>query len=128
MYPKYLYRSDDGMRFTLQGNGYYSMDYSEMNPKYGYSYETLIKSGFVEEISQTVQEKVKLNFMVCPEQLAKWAYVPNAIKCRVIDSHALLLTGILGESGMRLARAKLEFYFTEDLANKLIEKRIVVAV
>lgn len=43
----FLFRKDDGFRFTRQSNGKYTMDKSEMNPKYQYSYEKLIKDGFV---------------------------------------------------------------------------------
>ena len=51
-YPKYLYRKDDGERFTKQINDKYTMDNSMMHKKYEYSYETLIKNGFVDSIDK----------------------------------------------------------------------------
>jgi len=79
-------------------------------------------------------KKVKLQFMVVPELLASMAYVPKAVRCKVIDPEAIFLTGILGESGRKLVKAGIEFYFTDipepgeklSLAQKLIEKKIAV--
>jgi hypothetical protein len=45
--PKYIYRKDDGFRFTRQKNGKYTMDKSLMNPKYEYEYFVLSGSNFV---------------------------------------------------------------------------------
>lgn len=42
MYPKYLYRREDGERFTLQNDGKYTMDSSEMHKPYRYTYERLV--------------------------------------------------------------------------------------
>lgn len=69
-------------------------------------------------------KKVKLDFMVVPELLASKAYVPNPVRCRIIDPQAIFLTGILGESGRKLVKAGIEFYFTRLLAEKLISKGI----
>jgi hypothetical protein len=66
--------------------------------------------------------------MVVPEQLSKMAYVPNAIRVKIIDPEAIFLTGLLGESGRRLVKAGVEFYFEFRLARKLIEKKIAVEV
>jgi len=71
---------------------------------------------------------VELEFMVVPEQLSTLAFVPNSVRCRVIDPEAIFLTGILGESGRRLVKAGIEFYFTQSLASKLIEKGIAEKV
>jgi hypothetical protein len=46
--PEYLYRYDDGIRFTRQANGKYTMDISVMQPKYEYSYNTMMIHGFVD--------------------------------------------------------------------------------
>jgi hypothetical protein len=73
-------------------------------------------------------KKVKLKFMVVPEQLSSRAYVPNAVQITVIDPEAIFLTGLLGESGRRLVKAGVEFYFTKPLATKLISKGIAVEV
>jgi len=50
--PTHLYRHDDGARFTRQlFDGLYTMDSSMMRPKYRYSYDRLIKDGFVSKLS-----------------------------------------------------------------------------
>jgi hypothetical protein len=64
--------------------------------------------------------------MVVPELLATLAYVPDPVRCKVVDPDAIFLTGILGESGRRLVRAGIEFYFTRSLAEKLIRAGIAV--
>ena len=66
--------------------------------------------------------------MVVPEQLATLAYVPNAVRVKIVDPEAIFLTGLLGESGRRLVKAGVEFYFTKKLATKLIEKKIAIQV
>jgi hypothetical protein len=73
-------------------------------------------------------KKVKLQFMVVPELLATKAYVPNPVRVKIIDPEAIFLTGLLGESGRKLVKAGVEFYFTKSLADKLIEKKIAVKV
>jgi hypothetical protein len=73
-------------------------------------------------------KKVKLQFMVVPELLATKAYVPKAVRVKIIDPEAIFLTGLLGESGKKLVKAGIEFYFTESLAKKLIEKKIAIQV
>lgn len=73
-------------------------------------------------------KKIKLQFMVVPEQLATMAYVPDAVRVKIVDPEAIFLTGLLGESGRKLVKAGVEFYFTKELANKLIEKNIAVEV
>jgi len=45
--PKYLFR-DDGIRFTLQKNGKYTMDTTMMNPPYEYSFDVLNSYGFTQ--------------------------------------------------------------------------------
>jgi hypothetical protein len=72
--------------------------------------------------------KVELKFMVVPEQLQSLAYVPNAVKIKIIDPEAIFLMGILGESGRKLVEAGIEFYFEGSLAKKLIEKQIAIEV
>ena len=69
-------------------------------------------------------KKIKLEFMVVPEELRQYAYVPNPIKVKIIDSDAIFLTGILGESGRKLVKNGVSFYFTKKLAYKLIDKKI----
>lgn len=72
--------------------------------------------------------KIKLQFMVDPDELKELAYVENPIKIRVIDSDSIFLTGILGESGRKLVKAGISFYFEEGLARKLINKKIAEEV
>lgn len=59
-FPKYLYRSDDGERFTHIGNGLYWMDKSMM-PKdfkeYQYPYALLIRNGFKTKLNDCVIKK-----------------------------------------------------------------------
>lgn len=76
----------------------------------------------------SLYKPVQLDFMVVPELLSKLAYVPDAIKVRIIDPEAIFLTGLLGESGKKLVKAGIEFYFTRDLAKKLIDKKIAEEV
>ena len=73
-------------------------------------------------------KKVELQFMVVPELLEKYAYVPDAVRCKVVDPEAIFLTGILGESGRKLVAAGIEFYFSKPLADKLISKGIAITV
>lgn len=73
-------------------------------------------------------DKVKLQFMVDPQQLEELAYVPDCIKVQIIDPEAIFLLGLLGESGKELVRAGIHFYFEGELARKLIEKGIAEKV
>ena len=73
-----------------------------------------------------MSKSVKLDFMVVPEELARLAFVPDPVRCRVIDPEAIFLTGILGESGRKLVAAGIEFYFTRTLAEKLVSKGIAI--
>jgi len=52
MHSKYLYRKDDGERFTKQSDGKYTMDNSEMYMKYRYTYASLKSHGFVESLEE----------------------------------------------------------------------------
>lgn len=72
--------------------------------------------------------KVQLDFMVVPELLATLAEVHNPVRVKIIDPEAIFLTGLLGESGKKLVKAGIEFYFTRPLADKLIEKKIAEQV
>ena len=69
-------------------------------------------------------KRIKLDFMVVPQELERLAYVPNAVRVKIVDPEAIFLTGLLGESGKRLVKAGVEFYFTRKLADKLIDKGI----
>ena len=63
--------------------------------------------------------KVRLKFMVDPEQLRSLCVVPDPVRVVIVDPEAIFLTGILGESGRRMVRRGLAFYFTRRLAEKL---------
>jgi hypothetical protein len=54
----------------------------------------------------------------------RYAYVPNAVKVKIVDAEAIFLLGILGESGRKLVKAGICFYFEGKLARKLIAKGI----
>jgi len=73
-------------------------------------------------------KKVRLDFMIVPEQLATRAYVPNKVKLKIVDPEAIFLMGLLGESGKRLVAAGIEIYFTKRIAKKLLEKKIAIEV
>ena len=66
-------------------------------------------------------KKVKLRYMVVPEELKNKAYVKDAVKVRIINVEALVCMGYLGESGKKLADAEIPFYFEELDARKLID-------
>lgn len=83
--------------------------------------ESTLTSGRVEE-----GMGIELQFMVVPELLSKLAYVPDPVRCKIVDAEAIFLTGILGESGRKLVQAGVEFYFARPLAEKLISKGIAV--
>ena len=75
-----------------------------------------------------LQDKVELQFMVVPEELARLAYVPDPVLLQIVDPEAIFLTGILGESGRKLVQAGILFYFTRALAEKLIARGIAAEV
>src|SRR3990167_836676 len=64
---------------------------------------------------------IPLKFMIDPVALKRRCYVPDPVKAIIIDPEAIFLTGILGESGRKMVKAGLPFYFTKPLANKLIK-------
>ncbi len=68
--------------------------------------------------------KVKLKFMVVPKFLRTHCYVPDPVKVKIVDPEAIFLTGILGESGRRMVRSGIPFYFTRKLAERLISRGI----
>lgn len=74
------------------------------------------------------KRKIRLQFMVVPEQLSALAYVPNPVRIKIIDAEAIFLLGLLGESGRELVKAGVEFYFEKKLAHKLIDKGIAKVV
>jgi len=67
-------------------------------------------------------KKVKLRYMVVPEELRDNAYVADAVKVRITNVEALVCMGFLGESGAKLADAKIPFYFEESDARELIDE------
>ena len=66
--------------------------------------------------------------MVVPEELIKMCYVPNAVKVKIIDPEAIFLTGIFGESGRKMVKRGIPFYFEGKFAKKLIDKGIAKEV
>lgn len=72
-------------------------------------------------------KKIKLQFMVDPEELLKHAYVPNAVHIKVVNPEAIYITGILGESGRALVKAGCWFFFTKKLADKFVKDGTAIA-
>jgi len=59
---KYLYRKDDGERFTRQSDGKYTMDKSRMDIPYRYSYASLKSHGFVDSLDECAIVEYKQNY------------------------------------------------------------------
>lgn len=72
------------------------------------------------------RKRVRLQFAVDAVELVSKAYIKDPIRIKIIDPEAIFLTGILGESGRKLVKAGLHFYFERPLAEKLIKKGIAV--
>ena len=66
--------------------------------------------------------------MVVPELLKKLAYVPDPVRIKIIDPEAIFLTGLLGESGRKLVKGGVEFYFTREIAEKLIKNNVAIEI
>jgi hypothetical protein len=60
-YPKYLYRSDDGVRFKLKSNNKYTIDILNSGLNHEYSFATLKRNGFVDSIGKCKIIKHKNN-------------------------------------------------------------------
>jgi hypothetical protein len=71
-----------------------------------------------------MSKKIELTFMVVPEFLKSHCFIRNPIKVKIVDPEAIFLTGILGESGRKMVKAGIPFYFKKELALHLIEKGI----
>ena len=69
-------------------------------------------------------KKVNLKFMVVPAQLSKYGYVKNAVKIKITKPYSRTFDGILGNSGRKLAKAGLDFYFEKNIANELIKLKV----
>lgn len=63
--PKYIFRIDDGFRFTLQDNGKYTMDRSKMNPKYEYDLQALSNVYFTTDKTKILYSKIKWDNYGC---------------------------------------------------------------
>jgi hypothetical protein len=72
--------------------------------------------------------KIKLKFMVVPEELEKRAYVPNGVKIVITDPESIFLLGILGESGRKLVKSGVPFWFEGGLAKRLIDMGVAERV
>lgn len=69
--------------------------------------------------------KVSLSFMVAPEQLATRAYVPDGVRCKVINLDKMRERKLFGDSGLRMAAAGFNFIFTRELAEQLLSDQVV---
>jgi len=73
-------------------------------------------------------KKIKLKFMVVPSELEKRAYVPNRIKILIKDPESIFITGILGESGRKLVKSGVPFWFEGKLAGRLIDMGVAETI
>jgi hypothetical protein len=73
-------------------------------------------------------KKVKLTFMVVPEELATKAYVPRKVKLKIINCEKMFKLGILGDSGKEMARNGFLWYFEKSLAEMMIDEGIAKKV
>jgi len=74
----------------------------------------------------TVQDLVRLDFMVDPDALKSKAYVPDPMRVVVTEPESIFITGILGESGRKLVSAGIVFIMTRKLAEDLIRRGVAV--
>lgn len=65
--------------------------------------------------------QVKLKFMVDPEYLAHYCYVPKRVRICILKPLSPLLRAYLGASGKKMAKAGFPFYFEEKLAERLVQ-------
>lgn len=73
-------------------------------------------------------KKISLQFMVVPDALKKYAYVKNPVKVMIIKPKSSLLNKYLGQSGKKLAKLGVSFYFTRQLAKILISKKVAIEI
>jgi len=69
-----------------------------------------------------IMNKVKLNFMVVPEHLEKYGDVDDKVRVKITNVYEVNLrfNNILGESGVKLAKAGAHFYFRRVLAERMV--------
>jgi len=72
--------------------------------------------------------KLKLRYMVVPQELRDNAYVEDPVKIKILNSDELVEMGVLGESGKKLVDAGIPFYFERTDAVELIEKGLAKKV
>jgi len=72
--------------------------------------------------------KIKLDFMICPDEMVKKCYVPNPIRIKIVEPKSIFITGILGESGKKMIENGCEFLFTKKLAYRLIKMGVAKKV
>jgi len=77
-------------------------------------------------MTSTVQDLVRLEFMVDPDALKTRGFVPDPVRVIVTDPASIFITGILGESGRKLVEAGIVFIMTRPLAERLIEHGVAV--
>lgn len=67
-------------------------------------------------------KRVKLDFMICPDELIKKCYVSAPVRIRILNQRPEFLRMIgLGASGKKMVAAKLEFYYSKHIAEALIK-------
>jgi len=73
-----------------------------------------------------VGDKIELTFLTDFIELMDKIRIKDAVRIKIIDPEAIFLTGILGESGRKMVNAGIHFWFTRELADKLIAKGIAI--
>ncbi len=62
--------------------------------------------------------------MVVPSELEKYAHVKNKVRIVIKNPYSPLFDNLLGDSGRKLALAGVPFYFTKNIAIKLIDEQV----
>lgn len=65
--------------------------------------------------------KVRLQYMVDPDELKKRAYIKNPVRIIITHPKDVFLLGILGESGRKLVQDGIPFYFERKRAEGLVK-------
>ena len=69
-------------------------------------------------------KKVRLQFMVDPDELREKAYIRDPVRIRITRPRTIFLLGVLGESGRKLVGGGICFYFERRLAEGLVKSGV----
>jgi len=73
-------------------------------------------------------KKTRLRFMIVPSFLTRRCYVKDRVKVKIVNPDSIFITGLLGESGKKMIRAGIPFYFEKELAETLIKNGVGIKV